>query len=274
MKKTLPKAAKHLLSQQPVYLGNNRAITRTIYGHKILLDTRDMSLTPHILMDGKWEEWITNVFLSLIREGDTVIDIGCNIGYYSLLAAGAVGENGKVICYEANKELADLAFHSLHMNGFHDRTDVRNKAIYSKNTTITFSMFEKFKGSSGIWVTDELARSYHDKLIKINIEAATLDSEIPAGTKVDLLKIDTEGAEPHIIEGAKRVLQENEEIKIIMEFCPMMIDASFGSTNRFYEILKEMGFSLFRIKTDSRLEEITKENLSAINHCDVVAKRV
>lgn len=67
-------------NRMAVYLGNSRAITRTIYGHKIYVDTRDHSLTPHLLVDGNWEDWITKVFRSVVRDGMKVVDVGANIG--------------------------------------------------------------------------------------------------------------------------------------------------------------------------------------------------
>lgn len=101
------------IDRKAIYLGNNRAVTTTVYGHKILVDTRDVSLSPHILIDGFWEKWITDVFLRMVKPGMRVVGIGSNIGFYSLLTADRVGENGFVTCFDANAELADLTFHSL-----------------------------------------------------------------------------------------------------------------------------------------------------------------
>ena len=261
------------LTPESIYLGNHTALCRTIYGHKLLIDTRDRSLAPHLLLDGFWEKWITQVFITLVDSGYTVVDIGCNVGYYSLLAADRVGKHGKVICYEANREFADLTFQSLELNGFLDRSEVRNKAVFSENTTIAFSVFETHKGSSSIWASDDLAENFHDHIDKVEVDAVTLDSEFPEGTRIDLLKIDAEGAEPHIIEGAHRIITENDRITLLMEFNPKMIESSYGPAIKFYKQLKNMGFSIFRITQDAQLSEVTEYNLSNISHCDIVAQR-
>jgi hypothetical protein len=73
-----------------IYLGDYTALTRTIYGHKMYVDTRDVSLAPHLLLDGYWEQWITNIFRELVKPGMTVVDVGANFGYYSVLAASLV----------------------------------------------------------------------------------------------------------------------------------------------------------------------------------------
>lgn len=77
----------NIKSRPIAYLGNNKALTKTVFGHKIVVDTRDMSLAPHILLDGEWEAWIVRVFLTFVKPGMNVIDVGSNVGFYSLLAA-------------------------------------------------------------------------------------------------------------------------------------------------------------------------------------------
>jgi SAM-dependent methyltransferase len=137
-----------------VYIGNNRALTKTIYGHKIIVDTRDLSLSPHILIDGYWESWITNVFLKLVKPGMNVVDIGCNVGFYSLLAAEKIGSSGNLICFEANPEMADLVFQNIQINGFGGRSKIINKAVYSENIPLTFNINKKFLGGSSLWADE------------------------------------------------------------------------------------------------------------------------
>ena len=112
-----------------VYVGDNLALTRTIYDHKIYVDTRDLALAPHILLDGYWEQWITNVFLSVVQPGMRVIEIGANMGWYSLLAAANIGPAGKLLSFEANPRMAEILRRNISINGFLDRAQVVNKAV-------------------------------------------------------------------------------------------------------------------------------------------------
>ncbi len=111
-------------------MGDSRALTRTIYGHKMYVKTTDLSLAPHILLDGFWENWITKVFIREVQPGMVVCDIGANIGYYSLLAAASVGERGHLHCFEANPDVCEILFQNLDINGFLSRTTVVNKAVF------------------------------------------------------------------------------------------------------------------------------------------------
>jgi energy-coupling factor transporter ATP-binding protein EcfA2 len=91
-----------------VYLGDHRALVRTAWGHKMFVDTRDLGLAPHLLLDGSWELWVTAAFLTNLREGMTVVDVGANIGYYSLLAASNVGSGGRLVSFEPHLRLPPL----------------------------------------------------------------------------------------------------------------------------------------------------------------------
>lgn len=105
------------------------------------------------------------------------------------------------------------------------------------------------------------------------MKAVTLDSEIAVGERVDFLKIDAEGAEPFILRGAKKVLSENHNIKIIMEFSRKQVESSFGSFEDFYEEIDDLGFAVREIMHDSSLRLIKKDDLLDLNYCDVVLSR-
>jgi FkbM family methyltransferase len=259
--------------RKSVYLGGNRVISKTVFGQKMFLDSRDLSLTPHIIMDGFWERWITNVFIGLIDKDTHVVDIGANVGYYTLLAASKLGAKGKLTSFEANPGVAEILFDNVHINGFGQKCHVVQKAVYSENKQIDFKVFGKFLGSSSIYATDETAKNFNDRLNIIPVEAVTLDSFFPPGEKIDLIKMDAEGAEPYILKGATRVLKENPNIKILMEFSPGIIEVAYESVERFFDDLQRVGFKMYLIDYDSSLKYISKELAHTLHHCDVLLKR-
>ena len=269
----LPKATPVAQETRPaIYLGQNVALTKTIYGHKIYVDTRDCSLTPHLLLDGYWEQWITNVFRTLVRPGMKVIDVGANVGWYSLLAADLIGPSGRLVSFEANPELSELTYRNLMVNGFMDRSTIVPSAVFSECKQIDFKICNRNIGSSGIFVTPESAAAFNDSVRVLSVNAVTLDSYFPAGTKIDFIKIDAEGAEPFVLKGATRLLRENPHIQVMMEFAPAMITGAYGSIEKFYDELKAYGFTIFRIEHDSSLAQASFEELSATSHCDVILK--
>lgn len=260
-------------ARMAMYLGNNLALTKTIFGHKMYVDTRDLSLAPHILIDGYWEQWITNVFRQAIRPGMHVLDIGANVGWYSLLAAELVGPNGRLTSFEANPAMAELVHRNLVVNGFLDRARVETKAVYSVSKQLAFQVYEHFMGSSSLFATQEAAASFKDTLKTVQVDAVSLDDFMSPGSRVDFIKIDAEGAEPFILKGATRLFAENPQLQIMMEFSASILSQSYGSVGAFCSDIKALGFTIWRITHDSTLVESSREDLESAAHCDVILKR-
>ena len=80
----------------PAYLGNQTAICRVLGNYKLYVDTDDTGFGSHVLLDGYWEMWLTIFFARLIKPGMTVIDVGANFGYYTLLFGTLVEDSGHV----------------------------------------------------------------------------------------------------------------------------------------------------------------------------------
>ncbi|WP_334106666.1 FkbM family methyltransferase [Methylobacillus sp.] len=261
-------------SERPcAYMGDSKALTRTIYGHKMYVKTDDLSLAPHILLDGFWENWITKVFIREVQPGMAVCDIGANIGYYSLLAAAAVGDDGHLHCFEANPDVYEILFQNVEINGFLPRTKIVNKAVFSRTTKLEFNVCQKHQGSSSLFIDEKLVEVYQDNITKIHVDATSLDDYFPQGSKVDFIKVDAEGSEPDIFKGASRLLSENHNIKIMMEWAPAFLNRSDMTARDFWDILSSYGFKAFRIAHDSTLILEGYEKLSQVEHCDVLLKR-
>jgi FkbM family methyltransferase len=209
------------MDRQSVYLGNNRALTRTIHGHKMYVDTRDVSLAPHILLDGNWESWVSDLFLQMVKPGMTVLDVGANIGWFSLLAAQNVGPQGRVIAFEPDPNTHGLVTDTLEINGFRDRAIVLKAAVSDEPGEATFYRWSQHHGSNGLVINDDIRREFPEQVEEIKVEVITIDDVIAeAGGNVDVIKIDAEGAEPNVLRGAQRVLAANPNVRILLEYRP------------------------------------------------------
>jgi len=262
-------------SRMAIYLGDHVALTSTVYGRKIYVDTRDCSLAPHILLDGYWEKWITDVFRRLVQPGMHVIDIGANVGWYSILAADLIGSSGKLTSFEANPDLSSLVYRNMMVNGFLDRATVVSKAVYNECRSLEFKIYDHHLGSSSIFATSAAAAAaaFNDTIKSITVDAITLDNFFSHGTRVDFIKIDAEGAEPYILQGAARLLRDNPNVQIMMEFAPSIIANAYNSVEKFYNELQGLGFSVWRVAHDSSLVKSNLQDLTSTDHCDVLLKR-
>ena len=266
-------AVSQATNNKSVYIGDGRVLTRNAYGQKMILPSFDISLTPHILLDGYLEKWITNVFIDHIKPGMTVLDVGSNVGYYSLLAANIVGEKGKVIAFEANKYLCDIIYSNFSINGYLNFSQVKNVAVYSESTKLLFTILDKHLGSSSLWMTEDIANTYHDHASVVEVQAEPIDNIIPAGNRVDFIKIDAEGAEMHILAGSQRVINENREISILMEYHPNNIVMGGISIDDIITKIFSYGFSIYKIMNDSTLIECNYDMIKKSENCDILLKR-
>ena len=272
-------------SRIAVYVGDYLALTTTIFSHKMYVDTRDLGLAPHILLDGCWERSVTDVFLSLVRPGMRVVEIGANVGWYSLLAAEIVGSAGKLVSFEPNPRMADILMRNLSINGFVDRCQVIDKAVFSATRKVEFGIYEKYAAGSGLFAAraqaareQRPAAGLHPRFIDVlqlmEVDAVALDSHFAPGSKVHIMKIDAEGAEPHIIAGANRLLEENRDMQIILEFAPRLLRLGGSSAEEFYDTIRTLGFRIFRIEQDASLQESgPSELMEGAGHHDVVLRR-
>lgn len=261
------------IKNKSVYIGDGRVLTKNAYGQKMILPSFDISLTPHILMDGYWEKWITNVFIDHIKTGMTVLDVGSNVGYYSLLAASIVGKKGKVIAFEANKYLCDIIYSNFSINGYLDFSQIKNVAVYSESTKLPFTILDKHLGSSSLWMTEDMANMHCDHAHVVEVQAEPIDNIIPAGNRVDFIKIDAEGAKMHILTGSQRVINENREICILMEYHPNNIAMSGTSIDDIINKIFSYGFSIYKIMNDSMLVEYNYDMIKNSGDCDILLKR-
>ena len=103
-----------------VYCGDHTALATAKWGDLIYVDTRDLSLAPHIMMFGDWEPWVTNCMADILQhnKGCTFYDVGANFGWFSLLAArlGAA----RVFAFEPNPRLAELFLKTMSVNAKRD----------------------------------------------------------------------------------------------------------------------------------------------------------
>src|ERR1700736_3927602 len=80
-----------------VYLGDHLTLARVLGQSKMLLPTTDVGFASHLMLDGFWEIWLTLFFARLVMPGMTVVDVGANFGYYTLLFGHAEGAEVAII---------------------------------------------------------------------------------------------------------------------------------------------------------------------------------
>lgn len=230
-----------------------------IQGSKMLIDSKDT--LPQILKTFEsyaqnlvHEKVTTEFFKKNIKERDTVVDLGANIGYFTLLAAKLVGPEGKVYAFEPEPKNFSYLKKNVEINSY-SQVSINQKAVSNKNGKTQLYICSYDTGHHTINKYDGIdaySRGRFTEEKAIEIETVTLDSFLEGKTNhVDVIKMDVEGAEMLALLGMDKTLRKNDKIKMFIEFFPLLIEKMGSSPEKFiHKLLKDYQFSIFVIPDD------------------------
>jgi FkbM family methyltransferase len=256
----------------PVYLGDHTALVAARWGAKVLVDTRDAMVTPWLVLDGLWESHVTGWLQDTLRPGQVFVDVGANIGYFTLLAGSLVGPEGKVVAVEAHPRLAELLQRNVIINGLHGFVTTWHRAAWSESTELKLHMRENFASNSSVGSVgpDALARLGDSEEI-VGVSAVALDDLLADVPHVDVMKVDVEGAEVHVFTGLARTLAANPGITIMFEWSPAQIVDVGDDPGALVDLLAGHGFHFRLLETG--LAPVDRAALLELAYGNVVATR-
>jgi len=176
-----------------------RRTVRTKYGFTMELDLSDW-IPQHIYLTGEFEATTSIIAKSLVKPGDTVVDVGANIGYFSLLFAQCVGRSGTVYAFEPVPRLVLNLKRNLGLNKL-NCVNVTAVALSDRRGKARF--YEGPADNSGL----SSLREPRQSSASFEVELAPFDELIDDHSKVTLVKIDVEGAELQVLRGMERMLR-------------------------------------------------------------------
>ena len=196
----LPEDSFHLFGLvQPVWLEVEPGVT-------MRLDPKDM-VTRAILVNRTWEPSTTDALMRRLPPGGTFVDVGAHVGWYSLKAAKVVGPNGRVIAIDPNREILAELRANIAASKAASIVTVVPVACAASESTLTF--YATARGNTG---ESSLARANASQDFSIAasypVRARRLDDILKdaAVSRVDEIKIDVEGAEFLVLQGAADTL--------------------------------------------------------------------
>lgn len=244
---------------QIAYLGDDMAICRVLARYLMHVNTIDRSLSPNMMMNGYWETWITQAITRHVKPGMRVVDIGANIGYYTVLLADCVGDKGKLWAFEPNPAVYKLLTQSVEINGFSSRSSLLCKACGATDgERLILKVPIQYQGSAAL--QEKAFDNFPElELTKVECETLRLDTAIDEHESIDFIKIDAEGAEPEIWEGMQGVLRYCPKVTIAMEFAA----SGYQDPAGFIDQITADGFELRIIDFDALIRKVARETLMA-----------
>ena len=242
--------------------------------------TISLNLSEHmqrrIFWMGYYSEDIVSVLNQYLVPNMVVLDIGANIGEISLLAAKRVGTHGWVYAFEPMDNIANKLTQHIELNHF-TQVEIHRCALgnESNNQMPIYSscgqqVKDKHEGLGSLYCKDNQEQPIqYVELITMDIWV-TQHSDIH---RIDLIKIDIEGAELACLQGAKETLK-NFKPKIIIEIQDFSAERADYKATDIIDLLSELGYEFFRIEKAGKLISITRadlldfQNVLCIHHED------
>lgn len=191
------------------------------------------------LLSNEYEPEVTGTIQSLLSRGDTVVDIGANIGYYTLTCADLVGETGHVFAFEPNADV--IRYLDLNVRQNHLRNVVLvSKAVSECSGDVVFARPDMERGHMVGLRLDALAGSVG----AVSLDDYFRDLGWPA---VDFIKLDVEGAETLALVGMKELSARNRQLRAVMEVNSSAIRRAGKTAADLRDALWELGFQTVEI---------------------------
>ena len=170
---------------------------------------------------------------SVVRPGMTAVDVGANIGIHTRYLARLCGPNGRVVAFEPSP-----------VNFARLKANVRKLP----NVTIHASAVGDQSGSIPLYLSPDLNvdhRTYEtgEARDRIDVPVVRLDDIFPPGGHVDLLKVDVQGFEGAVLEGARRLISENPHLKAVIEYWPYGLAQGKRDPDALLGSLAELGLA-------------------------------
>lgn len=221
--------------------------------YRMLVDSSSGGMHPHLLHEGVYEKKTTALLQRTLKPGMVFVNVGANIGYFTVLAASLVAPGGKVFAIEPDPENVTFLRKNLALNGCVDAVTVGTCCFGDHEGTVTLHKDATNRGNHSL-----AAGNVVQEQTSILVPCTTIDRffrDRPG--RIDVMKIDTQGAEGLILEGAVETIRSHPEMNLIIEFWPFGLRNVGSDPEALLALLRREGFTLEAIDIDLDVAALT-----------------
>jgi len=219
------------------YLGDETGLTYLVDETPIYINSNDFGCPSNFLNGGRYEEEYQQVLASFRRPNSVFLDIGANLGVFSLRLAPMMRQ-GHVYAFEPNKKIHELFSRSVHLNGLRNLIDIFELGASDREREMVLSVPTGHAG--GASVTDALAGS---ALESGRIRVAPLDKLLQGLPEFHLAKIDVEGHELNALQGMVGLIARSPDAVILFE----KLGQNSGIESGIKDLFDRQGMVIYRI---------------------------
>lgn len=189
------------------YIGDKRVVIGLPDNLRLIALADDLSLTPELVTMGIYDQFYWDFLGRVLRPGDRVIDVGANIGLFTVRMASLVGRFGHVDAFEVDPDLLALLADNVQINWFNDRVAIHSKAVGGTDGDILVSRYSHLRMLSRAGKPEHQRSDVTQECDYLPSQSCRLDDVIPVGLPIRLVKIDVEGGEADVLEGMQGLLE-------------------------------------------------------------------
>ncbi len=200
------------------YVGNGRMLVAPVSGGGLLVPADDLSLMPELVTRGTYDVPLTAFVREQVQPGDVAIDVGAHVGLFTLLLAYEVWERGRVIDYEPNPPLLGLLRDNVAMNWLDERVEIEPRAAAARTGRLQLLAPRRFTMLAGTRDESAVLASHPGEAVdRVEVEAVALDEQLGRFERIDLIKVDVEGAEEQVFAGMAGLLDSGTVRRVSFE---------------------------------------------------------
>jgi FkbM family methyltransferase len=226
------------------YVGNGRVLVATTWGGRLLVPADDLSLMPELVTHGTYDVPFTAFVQRHVRPSDVMVDVGANVGLFTVLGAYRVGDRGRVIAYEPNPQLVGFLRDNVAMNWLGDRVEIVPHAAAASTGVAEMLAPQRFRMMSTIHADEDLLGAGHrtGEIERFEIQTEPLDTRLGRLERIDLIKVDVEGAEEQVFAGMTGILASGVVRRVCFELIRPWIGADWDAFARRLKALEAGGW--------------------------------
>jgi FkbM family methyltransferase len=231
----------------------------------ILCPSSDHAVLACLVETGELERGTRLLIQRLIRPGSVFVDVGAHLGLHTIAAARAMSGQGRIVAFEPYERTQHLFAQSVLMNGFASVVEIHKVAVSNRSGRQQLFL-GKMSGHHSLLPPALPAEGD----VSVEVPSVRLDDIMDAAPTIDLIKIDAEGAELDVLEGAGSLIEHHREVALIVEFGPSHLRRMGVSTGDWLARFEDLDF-MYRVIDDhtgrlqdwplKRLEEADSVNL-------------
>ncbi|MFN8633872.1 MAG: FkbM family methyltransferase [Chloroflexota bacterium] len=224
------------------YTDRDEPLVRIGSRGKLSCDLRDQ--VQRQIYFGIYDEPETRLARRLCTPGSVCLDVGANVGYYTILMADAVGSSGMVHAFEPIPDLADRLERNAELSGL---SQIRLNRAAVTTTSGELELFVRAGVTNSGWAS--VVPSPGHENVAVRVPAVTIDGYVAAEglEQVRLVKMDIEGAEPGALAGGAQLFSRDDAPDVLCEVNPFLLDRAGSSAADLLQRFEGYGYRLFRI---------------------------